>query len=126
MKTKNPKKQRKMRANAPLHIRHKLISAHVSKELRKEIKRRSLPLRKGDLVKIMRGKYKGKSGKVIKVSLKKLKVFIEGIKRKNVSGRETEVAIDPSNLMIISAALEDERRKKVIERKFKLSKGVEK
>ncbi|MCD6381372.1 MAG: 50S ribosomal protein L24, partial [Candidatus Aenigmarchaeota archaeon] len=57
--SKEPRKQRKYRYNAPLHIRQKLVSAHLTKELRNELGIRSLPVRKNDRVKIMRGKFKG-------------------------------------------------------------------
>ncbi|MCD6477356.1 MAG: 50S ribosomal protein L24 [Candidatus Aenigmarchaeota archaeon] len=116
MKTKNPRKQRKARYNAPLHKRQKLIAAHLSPELRKQYKRRSLGLRKSDEVKIMKGKFKGKTGKIIKISLKKLKVYIDTIKRKKVSGQEVFVPFDASNLMIISPNMDDAKRKKIVTR----------
>jgi large subunit ribosomal protein L24 len=116
MNSKKPSKQRKAIYKAPLHMRHKLLSAHLSKELRKQWKRRSLPVRKGDEVKIMRGKFKGTTGKISKVDLKKLKVYIENVKRKKVSGEEVHVPIHPSNLLMINPVMEDPKRKKIIER----------
>ncbi|MCS7135133.1 MAG: 50S ribosomal protein L24 [Candidatus Aenigmarchaeota archaeon] len=109
--SKNPKKQRKYRYNAPLHIKRKFLSAHLSKELRKKYKRRALPLRKGDEVVVMRGKYKKMSGKISRVDLKGGKVYIEGITRKRVAGTEIPVAFEPSNLMIINL-YEDKMRLK--------------
>ena len=52
--SKQPRKQRKYRAEAPLHVKHKLVSANLSKELRKKYGRRSFPLRKGDTVLVKR------------------------------------------------------------------------
>lgn len=115
--SKQPRKQRKYRYNAPLHIRHKLISAHLSKKLREEYGRRSFPIRKGDKVRIMRGKYKGMQGTVIKVDLKKLKVYVDCAKRKKASGQEVNVPIDPSNLEIIELNLEDKERIKRLKKK---------
>jgi len=115
-KSKQPRKQRKFLYNADLHLRHKLISAHLSPELRKKYNRRSFPLRKGDEVKIMRGEFKGKSGKIMRVDLKKYKVYIEGIMRKKVDGTEVPVPIHPSNLMIINLNLQDKERVKALER----------
>ncbi|MBC7119559.1 MAG: 50S ribosomal protein L24, partial [Methanobacteriaceae archaeon] len=63
-RSKQPRKQRKFLHNAPLHIRHKIMSANLSKELREEYNRRSLPVRKGDKVEIMRGDFKGHQGKI--------------------------------------------------------------
>jgi len=116
MKSKRPSKQRKALYQAPLHRRQKLLSAHLPKHLRKEMLKRSLPLRKGDEVKIMRGEFQGKTGKISEVDLKRLKVYIEGIKRKKVSGEEVSVPIHPSNLLITSPVLDDPRRKKIIDR----------
>ncbi|HDJ96712.1 MAG TPA: 50S ribosomal protein L24 [Candidatus Aenigmarchaeota archaeon] len=116
-KSKKPKKQRKFVYNAPLHLRHKLISSHLSSELRKKYKRRSFPVRKGDEVKVMRGKFKGKTGKVMKVDLKEYKVYIEGITRKKVDGTEVPVPFHPSKLMIINLNLQDKERVKALERK---------
>lgn len=110
--SKNPKKQRKYRYNAPLHVKHKLLSVHLSEELRKKYKKRSLPIRKGDEVIVLRGKYKKKTGKVSKVDLKKLKVYVEGITRKRVAGTEIQVPLEPSNLMIISLQEDKKRFKK--------------
>ncbi|MCX6748284.1 MAG: 60S ribosomal protein L26, partial [Candidatus Pacearchaeota archaeon] len=36
------RKQRKYRANAPLHLRHKLMNANLSKDLRKKLGKRSI------------------------------------------------------------------------------------
>ncbi len=108
-----PRKQRKYRANAPLHVRHRFLSAHVSKTLRKEVNKRSLPVRKGDEVEIMRGEYRGKKGVVSSVSMKESKIFIDSIKRKKVSGQEVAVPVDPSNVQITKASMEDKMRRKI-------------
>ena len=117
--SKKPRKQRKYVYHAPLHVRRKFLSAHLSKELREKYKRRSFPVRKGDEVEIMRGEFKRKTGKVIRVDPKKIKVFIEGIKRKKVDGSEVQVPIHPSNLRIINLNLEDKERLKALMRKVK-------
>jgi large subunit ribosomal protein L24 len=116
MKSKKPSKQRKAFYQAPLHKKHKFLAAHLSKELRIQWKKRSLPVRKGDEVKVMRGKFKGTTGKITKVDLKKLKVYIENVKRKRVSGEEIHVPVNPSKLMIINPNMDDAKRKEIIER----------
>jgi len=105
-----PRKQRRFRFNAPLHVRQKMVAAHLSKELREEFKRRSLPVRKGDRVRILRGKFKGKEGVVARVDLRRLKVFVEGITQKKADGSEVLFPLDPSNLLIIEVDRSDERR----------------
>ncbi|MEM2956083.1 MAG: 50S ribosomal protein L24 [Candidatus Pacearchaeota archaeon] len=111
------RKQRKFRALAPLHLRRKMMSANLSKELRKKYLKRSIPLIKGDSVRIMRGEFKNKKGKVLNVNKKKLKVYIEGIQRSKKDGTKINVPFDPSNLQIIELNLEDKKRIQALERK---------
>jgi large subunit ribosomal protein L24 len=118
-KSKKARKQRKFLYQAPLHLRRKMLAAHLSKELREKYKRRSFPLRKGDEVEIMRGEFKGKKGKISRVDLKNYRVYIEGITRKKTTGIEVQVPIHPSNLRIISLNLDDKKRVEALERKMK-------
>ncbi len=108
--SKQPRKQRKFRYNAPVHTRQKLVSAHLSKELRKQTLRRAVPVRKGDEVIVTRGKFRKKSGKVSRVDLGALKAYVEGIKVKKASGQEVEAPMEPSNLIITKLNLEDKER----------------
>lgn len=108
--SKQPRKQRKYLANAPLHIRKKFVSVNLSKELRKSQGRRNIPVKKGDMVKIMKGKFRGKKGKVIEVKLKLSKVFVEGIQVKKQDNSKANIGLQPSNLQIIELNLEDKKR----------------
>lgn len=117
--SKKPKKKRKYRQHAPFHIRHKFISAHLSKELRKKYNVRNLPLRKGDVIKIMRGKFKGRQGKVEEVDLKKLKIYVEGINIEKQSKAKARYPFEPSKVEIIELNLNDKKRVEVLERKKK-------
>ncbi|MFZ8829918.1 MAG: 50S ribosomal protein L24 [Candidatus Aenigmatarchaeota archaeon] len=115
-KSKKPRKQRKFLYNAPLHLRRKMISAHLSKELREKYKRRSFPLRKGDEVKVMRGEFKGTIGKVVRIDTKEYKVYVDSVKKKRSIGTEYLVPLSPSNLMITKLNLDDKYRVKMLER----------
>lgn len=116
-RSKKAKKQRKFIYNAPLHLRRKILSGHLSKELKKEYGKRSFPIRKGDEVKIMRGEFKGREGKVMRVDYKKYRVYIEGITKKRAVGTEYNVPIHPSNLTIIKLNLGDKKRLEALRRK---------
>ncbi len=120
LNSKKPSKQRKFLYNAPLHLRHKMMSAHLSKELREKYGFRSIPVRKGDKVRVVRGnpEYR-KEGKIAEVDLKHYRVHIEGITRKKVDGTEVYVPIHPSNIIVVDLDLSDEMRKKIIERRSK-------
>jgi large subunit ribosomal protein L24 len=122
IKSKQTRKKRKYRANAPLNIRRKLVSSNLSKELRGKYKRRNFPLRKGDTIKIMKGEFKGKKGKIASLDLKKTKAVIEGIQRTKKDGTKVNVIFDPSNLQIQELNLDDKQRIKSIEKNIKQAK----
>ena len=113
--SKKPRKQRKYRAKAPLHTRKKFLSATLSKELRTKYKKRNIPIRKEDTVKIMRGTYKGKTGKVSRADYTRLKIFVEGIENIKRDGTKAPYPLDPSNLMITQLNVSDKRRIKAKE-----------
>ena len=108
--SKQPRKQRKYLAGAPAHLRQRFLAANLSKELRKKYGRRSIPLRKGDVVKIMRGKFKKKTGNVTAINRKRLKVEIEGLQVKKADGSKANIKFDPSLLQITELNAEDKKR----------------
>ena len=124
--SKKPSKQKKYVYNAPLHVRHKLMSAHLIEELIKKYKRRNLPVKKGDKVIIMRGQFKGTTGNINKVNLKKLRVYIDGAEVIKKDGTKTFYPIHPSNVIIKELNLTDKERKKVVEKLISQSKGSKK
>ena len=115
--SKQPRKQRKYRYNAPLHIKRKFLSVHLSKDLIKKYHKRNIPIKKGDKVKIMVGQFKEKSGKVMGVNTKLSKVFVEGIENLRKDGTKSYYPIHASNLLITDLNLEDKKRVKSLERK---------
>lgn len=116
-RSKQPRKQRKYRYNAPLHIKSKFLASHLSKELRKKYNKRNATVRKGDKIKILRGQFKGKVGKIDRVDLKRTKVYITGIEIAKKDGTKTFYPIHPSNLLITELNLDDKKRVKTLERK---------
>ncbi len=118
-RSKQPRKQRKYAANAPLHVKRKLLSARLSKELTKKYSTRSMPLRKGDKVKVVRGSYSGTIGKVDAIDLKGQRVYIIGTDRTKVDGTKSLYPIHPSNVIIHELNLDDKVRKQMLERKKK-------
>jgi len=98
------------------------MSAPLSRELRKQYGIRSLPVRTGDTVLIMRGDFKGHEGRVVKVDLKKLRIYVEGVTRKRSDGTTVYIPIHPSKVMITKLDLSDKERRKVIERKREAKK----
>jgi large subunit ribosomal protein L24 len=121
-KSKQPRKQRKMRANLKSHQKRKLLSATLSKELRKKFKRRNIPVRKGDKVRVLTGSFKGTEGEVMKVDVDAAKVYVDKVVSKKRDGTDVLRAVQPSNLMLMDIDIRDKKRQAILERK--VSKSV--
>jgi large subunit ribosomal protein L24 len=116
LSSKQPRKQRKFRANAPLHEKHKFLNAPLSKTLRKKYGKRSLPLKKGDEVLVMRGTFRHKKAKVSSVQPKRTRIILENIQRSKKDGTKVNVFFHPSSLQIQTLILEDKKRIAILER----------
>ena len=121
------RKNRKRHFNAPSHIRRKIMSSPLSKDLRQKHNCRSIPIRKDDEVMVVRGHHKGPQvGKVVQVYRKKFVIHIERIQREKVNGATVHVGIHPSKVVIVKLKM-DKDRKSILERKArsrsKLDKG---
>ncbi|MGP3666982.1 MAG: 50S ribosomal protein L24 [Candidatus Bathyarchaeota archaeon] len=105
-----PSKQRKFLLTSPIHKRRKIVSAHLSMDLRLKYNRRSFSIRSGDVVQIVRGDYKGMEGKVVKVDYKNYRITVEGITREKADGKTVFIPIHPSNVIIKKLNLDDKWR----------------
>jgi large subunit ribosomal protein L24 len=112
-----PRVQRKQFYTTPLHLRHKLFNAPLSHELREKYNIKRLPIRVGDVVRILRGDFAGTEGKVVDVDLKRVRIFIEGVQIKKADGTPVYYPIHPSKVVIVKLDLSDEYRLKIIERR---------
>ncbi len=117
------RKQRKYRYNAPLHTKHKFLSAHLSKDLKSKYGKRSVPVRKGDEVLVMRGSFKKKKGKVSEINLKRSRVAIEGLQRQKKDGTKVNVYFNPSKILIQTMNIDDKERIAALGRKASERKG---
>ena len=111
-----PRKQRRAYFNAPLHIRRKFLTAPLSRELRRQYGIKRLPVRTGDTVLVVRGDFRGTRGKVVRVDLKKARIYVEGVTRNNSRGETVYYPIHPSKVMIVELDTSDKRRMEKIER----------
>ncbi|RYG50375.1 50S ribosomal protein L24 [archaeon] len=111
--TSSRRKQHKARMSADSSTRRKLMSAHLSKDLREKYNVRALPLRKGDEVEIVRGHHtvKGRQGKILSVYRKKFVVHVERVTKEKKTGQSVPIAIQPSNVVITKLYLEKDGAK---------------
>jgi large subunit ribosomal protein L24 len=115
MKSIKSRKQRKELFNAPIHKRRKWISAHLEENLLLKYNKRSVPVIKGDAVRVMRGSFKGHEDKVVHVNIRRRQVEIEGMTMTKADNKKIAKPIHASNLMITKLNLTDKWRRNKLE-----------
>lgn len=104
------RKSRKAHFSAPSSVRRKIMSSALAKDLRAKYNTRSLPIRKDDEVRIVRGKFKGREGKVTQVYRKKWVIHVDRVQRDKSNGASSPIGIHPSNVVITTIKLDKDRR----------------
>ena len=89
----------------------KLMRASLSPELKTKHNRRTIRVRTGDSVKLVRGEYSGVEGKVLKVFPKEGKLTIEGVTREKIAGGTTPIRIHASNVVVTGINFDDKLRR---------------
>ena len=106
-----PRKERKTLYNLPVHKNRARIAAHLDEPLLLKYNTRSITLRKGDTVRIMRGEFAGTSGKVLDVNTRTGKVTVDGVTVSKAKATQVARPLDPSNLVVTKLDLTDPRRR---------------
>ena len=119
-----PRKQRKLLYKGNKNIKHKMLGAPLSDKLKEKFRKKTIPVKNGDTVRISRGDFSGIEGKIIEVNVERGRLIIEGVTREKVAGTTTRVPIHASKVVITSLNSSDKWRmrkleegKKVIESK---------
>ncbi|XP_043318232.1 60S ribosomal protein L26-like [Cervus elaphus] len=117
--TSDRSKNQKRHFSAPPHIRRKILSSPLSKKLRQKYNVQSIPIRKDDEVRVVRGHYKGQQiGKVVQVYRKKYSIYTERVQREKADGTAVRVGIPPSKV-VITRLKPDKDRKNILQGKAK-------
>jgi len=111
-----PRERRKLLYTAHIHQRRKMLAAMLSPELKDKFNVKSLPVRKNDTARILRGDFTGIEGKVIRVDYKNYRLFLEGVTREKTDGTPVQVPIHPSKVMITKLNLDDKLRREALEK----------
>ena len=103
---------------------NKQICAPMSKDLRKKYSRRSARIMAEDTVKVIRGEYKGITGKVSKISTGGNSIAIEGNKKEKLKGDKIDIYIHSTNVIITALNTDDKWRLKILEKKTKIKNQI--
>jgi large subunit ribosomal protein L24 len=105
-----PGKQRKVRYSAHSRLKHRLLAAPLSVELKTTYGRKTVPVRTGDTVRIVRGDFSGVEGKVSDINTSSQRLFVEGVTREKVAGTSEKVTVHCTKVMITKLNLDDKWR----------------
>ena len=105
--------QRRRQLGAASSIKRRLMSCHLNADLRKTHNLRSLPIKRGDEVKILKGKDKGKSGKVTQVYRKRNVIYVDKVSREKQNGQTVFTPIRPCHCVIENLLMNKDREETI-------------
>jgi large subunit ribosomal protein L24 len=94
--------------------RRRRMAVHLSRELRMRYGRRSLPVRKGDTVRILSGSYVGREERVAKVDRRGYSVTLDNVTGKTADAKMKPLPIRPSHLLLTRLNLADPWRRRIL------------
>ncbi len=107
---KPTKMRNRMIYQATFQTRSKQLGSQLSKDLQKKYSKKSVRAVEGDTITILRGEFKGVSGKITKISKEKTSVTVEGVKKEKTKGDKFDVYIHTSNLVVTALNSSDKWR----------------
>ncbi|MHA2298551.1 MAG: 50S ribosomal protein L24 [Candidatus Hodarchaeales archaeon] len=125
-KTKSPKKNRR-RISGALHKNRKKMNVSLSSSLRDKYGGiRNLPVKKGDIVSLIKGKdiMLAEKKQISKVDLSKMRVQVEGAKLNKTDGTEILRWVSPANIRLEQLGKVDSFRQKIIDRRVEAKKKL--
>lgn len=104
--------QRKNQFNAPVHKKRKMLSAHLTDELRKQFGKRTARVCVGDTVVVTVGteEIRGTEAKVVEVLTSSGRVIVDGVTINQADGTAVPYPVHASNLVITKLNMDDEWR----------------
>jgi large subunit ribosomal protein L24 len=109
-----PRRQRRALFDADTFERRRRMSVPLSRELRTRYGRRSLPVRKGDTVRILSGSYKGREERVAKIDRRSYAMTLDNVTGKTADAKMKPLPIRPSHLVLTRLNLADPWRRRVL------------
>jgi len=104
------RKSRRDHFQAHSELRRKILSAPLSNDLQKKHSVRAVPVRKNDEVRVVRGSFKSREGKVVSVYRKKYIIQVEGIRREKNNGQTVMLGVHPSKVEIVKLHMDKDRK----------------
>jgi ribosomal protein uL24 len=111
----SPRRQRKAVYDASSFQRRVLMTVPLSRELRRRFHTRSVPIRKGDTVRVMSGSFIGREERVAKVDRGGYTVTLDNLTLKSGEAKLKPLAIRTSHLVLTKLNLADGWRREILQ-----------
>ena len=109
---RSPRRQRKALYTALPPERRRRMTVLLSRELRTRFRLRSVPVRKGDTVRVLSGSFVGREERVAKVDRRDYAVTLDNVTLKAADEKLKPLALRPAHLVITRLNLSDPWRRK--------------
>jgi large subunit ribosomal protein L24 len=108
----SPRRQRKALYTADAFERRRRMTVTLSRDLRTRFRRRSVPVRKGDTVRVLGGSFKGREERVARVDRRGYAVTLDNITLKTAEEKLKPLPLRPGHLVITRLNLSDPWRRR--------------
>ncbi|HZD12127.1 MAG TPA: 50S ribosomal protein L24 [Candidatus Binatus sp.] len=99
------------------------VSARLSGDLKTRYNARTLAVRTGDSVRVIRGEFSGLEGKIDRIDRTSGRVFVEGMTReKTTAGTSSRLSVHASKVMVTNLNLSDKWRSSLLGDRAKSTK----
>ncbi|HEV2167221.1 MAG TPA: 50S ribosomal protein L24 [Thermoplasmata archaeon] len=112
--SRQPRRQRLARFEADHFERRRRMAVPLSRELRRRYSRRSLPVRKGDTVRILSGSFRGREERVAKIDRRGYAVTLDNVTTKTGDQKLKPLPIQLTHLVLTRLNLSDAWRRRVL------------
>jgi len=110
----SPRRQRKALYTATPRERRVRMTVPLSRELRARFHRRSLPLRKGDTVRVLSGSFEGREERVARVDRRGYRVTLDNVTLKTADEKMKPLGLGVGHLVITRLNLSDPWRRRAM------------
>ena len=110
----SPRRQRKALYTASTFERRRRMTVPLSRELRGRFQRRSVPVRKGDTVRVLAGSFVGREERVAKVNRRDYSVTLDNVTLKTAEEKLKPLALRTSHLVLTRLNLADPWRRRAL------------
>jgi ribosomal protein uL24 len=110
----SPRRQRKALYTATTFQRRLRMTVPLSRDLRRRFSARSLPVRKGDTVRVLSGSFVGREERVAKIDRRSYSVILDNVTLKTGEDKLKPLPIRTSHLVLTRLNLSDAWRRRVL------------